>query len=229
MENVRAAARGLSRSMGDNPPMHRTDTATRAPALLTVLIALCLVVACGGSTNPSATAGTSTPGAGSTVPGVTSTPAGPSSGVPSVPVGSGSGQPVEFETGVASLKLTGSETATVALKEIAPQEDAFSGFDPVEGTSVIWREAREGWYLSLTGFYGTGDVKTGDTTPFLVITSPDGKQVQDNAGACTIHVRASSAEGFEGSIDCAGLAWEDENGDPSGKPFGASATFKAAP
>jgi hypothetical protein len=136
---------------------------------------------------------------------------------------------VEFRTGSATLKLTGSETATVALVEIAPQDGAFSGFDPVEGTSVVWREAAKGWYLSLTGFYGTGDVKTADATPFLVIQSPDSKQTQDNDGACTIHVTASSAERFEGSIDCTGLSWQDENGEPTGQPFGATATFKAAP
>jgi hypothetical protein len=115
----------------------------------------------------------------------------------------------------------------VSLKEIPPQ-DTFSGWNAVEGTSVVWRESSKGWYLSLSGFYGTGDQKTSERS-FVAVTAPDGRQAQDTAGACTVHVRTLTPAGFEGSIDCGGLAWQDENGAPSGPPFDATGTFSAAP
>ena len=206
--------------MCDDRPMHRPDRAGRALVRASaVLLGSLLLAACGGTTPP---ATTGAPSVGPTI-----APSGVPSGVPSVPA-SGGQQFVAFPTGSATLKLTGSETSDLKLGEIVSQDAAASGWDAVDGTSVVWRESAKGWYLSIQGFYGTGDQKTSDSS-FVAITAPDGRQVQDVAGACTVHVKTSTPSAFQGSLDCTALSWQDENGDPTGQPFGASGTFSAAP
>lgn len=199
-------------------------TRLAVPAILIAIAALLAAACNGGTGTPSPTAGSSQP---SRTPGT-----GSSSGVPSAPTGTDQ-KPVDFKTGKASLTLTGSERATVELGEIVPSEDGsiFSGFDPVEGTSVNWREAgkQKGWYLTLQGFFGQGVIKTAEPVPFVSLTSPDDRSVQDMAGACTVDVATSTREEFEGTISCIGLRWLDEEDEPTGDPFDAKASFTAAP
>ena len=209
--------------------MKRTfDRPSSGEAALLVVLAGLLVATCGSGSGPSSATAPRTVATTST-----SGPTATSSAVgTSLPTGS-EGLPVAFRTGAASLTLTGSERATVELAEIVPSEDGiiFSGSDPVEGTSVSWRERdkENGWYLSVTGFFGTGAIATADPIPFLSLTSPDDRYVQDMAGRCTVNVTTSTRERFEGTIDCAGLAWLDEEDQPVGEPFDVKVTFSAAP
>jgi hypothetical protein len=234
--------------MGDNPSMQRTFEATRGGVLtLLLVVAGAAAAACGGSTtaSPLGSAATSAaaPGAASSPTGSGPAATGPAAGTrsaagtssapaQSVPAGT-DGLPVAFKTGQASLTLTGSEKASVELGEVVPGENGsiFSGFDPVEGTSVSWREAgkAKGWYLSLTGLFGEGAVSTDEPIPFLSLTSPEDRYVQDMAGRCIVNVATSTREGVEGTIDCTGLAWLDEEDAPVGDPFDAKVTFAAEP
>jgi hypothetical protein len=214
--------------------MHHLTRAARS-RVVTGAIALLLggaVAACGGGPSPvpsrSPVAGSpaATGAAGSAATAV------PSSGA-SAPVdpSSTAERPVAFRSGSATLTLSGSESGTAELGEIVPSEDGsiFSGFDPVDGTTVSWREAQDGWYLTVSGFHGDGAIKTEDPSPFLSLTDPEQRNVQDMDGRCTVNVASSSREGFEGTIDCAGLQWHDEDGQPTGEPFGARVTFTATP
>lgn len=145
------------------------------------------------------------------------------------PDGSGLGTadaPVAFTKGTARLVLSGGTTERLELPAVAPLD---SVFDPIEGVTVVWRDAGSGWYVTLSGYYRQGTQPTGDPGPYLEIRSADDRHVQDLAGLCSITVDVVDRAGFRGSAACAGLRWQDADDAPTGDPFDASFTFRATP